>query len=75
MMRLAVREARDHFADIINRVIYAGERVVIERRGKDAVITSYSIHYTKLYEDCPAEHRALYHYFASVTIGKSAPDG
>lgn len=37
MWRVAVREARDQFADLINRVIYGGERVVIERRGKDAV--------------------------------------
>lgn len=36
--RMAVREAREHLAEVINRVVYGGERVVIERRGKDAVV-------------------------------------
>lgn len=35
--RMAVREARDNLAEVINRVVYGGERVIIERRGKDAV--------------------------------------
>ena len=35
MSRLAASEAREHFADLLNRVAYGHERVVVERRGKD----------------------------------------
>ena len=31
---LSASEARDHLPDALNRVAFAGERVVIERRGK-----------------------------------------
>lgn len=34
--RVAVREARIHLAEILNRVAYRGERIVLHRRGKDA---------------------------------------
>jgi len=32
--RLPATKVREQFADIINRVTYRGERVVLERRGK-----------------------------------------
>lgn len=35
MTRLAASEARDHFADVLNRVAFGRERVILERRGKD----------------------------------------
>ena len=35
MSRLAASDARDHFAEILNRVAYGGDRVVVERRGKE----------------------------------------
>lgn len=34
--RVAVREARIHLAEILNRVAYRGERIVLHRRGKEA---------------------------------------
>jgi antitoxin (DNA-binding transcriptional repressor) of toxin-antitoxin stability system len=34
MMKVAVTRLRDNMADALNRVAYAGERVVLERRGK-----------------------------------------
>jgi prevent-host-death family protein len=34
--RIAAREARIHLAEILNRVAYRGERIVLHRRGKDA---------------------------------------
>ncbi len=34
MSEVNVSEARDGFADLLNRVTYGGERVVIRRRGK-----------------------------------------
>jgi prevent-host-death family protein len=33
-MEISVAQIRDHLADAINRVAYAGERVVLQRRGK-----------------------------------------
>lgn len=35
-MNLGIAEIRNNMADALNRVIYAGERVVLERRGKPA---------------------------------------
>lgn len=35
MTRLAVTKAREELAEMINRVAYRGERVVLERRGKN----------------------------------------
>ena len=34
MEQVAITDARDDFADIVNRVTYRGERVVLTRRGK-----------------------------------------
>lgn len=33
-MKIGIAEIRDRMADTLNRVAYAGERVVLERRGK-----------------------------------------
>lgn len=37
MTRLAASQVRERFSDTVNRVAYTGERVVIERKGKEAV--------------------------------------
>ena len=37
MNRLNASQARDDFAAVVNRVAFAGERIVIQRRGKDMV--------------------------------------
>lgn len=37
LTRLSTTKARGAFSDIINRVSYGGERIVLERRGKDVV--------------------------------------
>lgn len=34
MTRLNASKARQQFADIVNRVAYRGERILLERRGK-----------------------------------------
>ncbi len=34
MTRLPITEARDHLADLGNRVALRGERIVVERRGR-----------------------------------------
>ena len=31
---ISANEAREQFSDLLNRAAYAGERIVIERRGK-----------------------------------------
>lgn len=33
-MNVGIAEIRDHLADALNRVVYANERVILERRGK-----------------------------------------
>jgi prevent-host-death family protein len=33
MVRVTATEAREHFADTLNRVSYRGERIVVYRRG------------------------------------------
>jgi len=35
-MKLGIAEIRNNLADALNRVIYAGERITLERRGKPA---------------------------------------
>ena len=35
MTKLAASQARDAFADTLNRVAYRGERIVLRRHGKD----------------------------------------
>lgn len=37
-MNVSIAEIRDKLADAINRVAYAGERVVLERRGKPVAV-------------------------------------
>ncbi len=34
---LSTTRARREFAELVNRVAYAGERIVLERRGKDVM--------------------------------------
>ena len=36
-MAVCTREAREHFSDVINRVAYGKERVILTRRGKPLV--------------------------------------
>jgi len=35
MTRLPISEAREHLADLGNRVALRGERIIVERRGKN----------------------------------------
>ncbi len=37
-MRTSIAEMRNNTADIINRVAYGGERVILERRGKPVAV-------------------------------------
>ena len=37
MKRLNATAAREDFADILNQVAYAGERIILHRRGKNVV--------------------------------------
>ncbi|HUP01815.1 MAG TPA: type II toxin-antitoxin system Phd/YefM family antitoxin [Gemmatimonadota bacterium] len=37
MVRLTATEARNRFADLLNRVAYGRERIIVNRDGKDVV--------------------------------------
>lgn len=37
MTKVTASKARENLSDILNRVTYAGERVIIHRRGKELV--------------------------------------
>ena len=37
MTRLSTTEARDHLAEILNKVAYKEERIILHRRGKNIV--------------------------------------
>lgn len=53
MVRVEATAARNAFADVINKVAYGAERVVIERRGKPvaAVIPVEDLRLLELLED------------------------
>ena len=38
MTRVNASEARSDFAELLNRVAYRGERIVVHRRGKDVAV-------------------------------------
>lgn len=37
MTRVSTTQAREALSDVINRVVYQGERILLERHGKDVV--------------------------------------
>jgi prevent-host-death family protein len=37
MARVSTTRARESLSDVINRVVYQGERIILERHGKDVV--------------------------------------
>lgn len=53
MTRLAVSKAREDLADMLNRVAYGHERVVLERRGKNvaALIPIEDLELLEILED------------------------
>ncbi|MEW6379411.1 MAG: type II toxin-antitoxin system prevent-host-death family antitoxin [bacterium] len=53
MTRLSASKARDHFADILNRVAYKEERVILHRRGKNlaAVVSIADLELLEKLED------------------------
>jgi prevent-host-death family protein len=53
MTHLAVAEARRDLSDILNRVVYGGERVIITRHGKNvaAIVSSKDLEALEKIED------------------------
>lgn len=51
--KLTVGQVRDQFADALNQVAYRGDRIIIERRGKDiaAVVPIEDLELLELLED------------------------
>jgi prevent-host-death family protein len=38
MTHMAVKDVREAFADVVNRVMYQGERIILQRYGKDVAV-------------------------------------
>jgi len=53
MTHLSISQARSHLADIVNKVAYTGERICIERNGKNfvALVPVDDIELLELIED------------------------
>jgi len=53
MKRLNTTAAREDFADILNQVAYAGERIILHRRGKNvaAIVTMADLKLLQELED------------------------
>jgi prevent-host-death family protein len=53
MKRLNTTAAREDFADILNQVAYAGERIILHRRGKNvaAIVTMADLQLLQELED------------------------
>jgi prevent-host-death family protein len=53
MTHLAVADARRDLSDILNRVVYSGERIIITRHGKDiaAIVSSKDLEALEKIED------------------------
>lgn len=53
MTHLAVTDARDNFAELLNKVAYAGDRVLVERHGKPlaAIISAEDLELLEQLED------------------------
>jgi prevent-host-death family protein len=53
MTHLAVGDARRDLSDILNRVVYSGERIIITRHGKDiaAIVSSKDLEALERIED------------------------
>ena len=66
MMQVGVHEIRGNLADVINRVAYGGERIILERRGKPvlALVSMADLELLNALEDR-----------ADVTAAKKGPQG
>jgi prevent-host-death family protein len=53
MTHIEATKARDEFADTLNRVAYAGERIVLSRRGKEiaAIVPMEDLEMIRAIED------------------------
>ena len=53
MTRVSTTRAREALSDVINRVVYQGERIVLERHGKDvaAVVSVADLELLEQLED------------------------
>ena len=59
VLRMAVREARSRFADVLGRVHYSGEAVIIERFGQPIVAVIPVETYQQLMAERDARFEAL----------------
>ncbi len=59
VQRLGAREARNHFADLLGRVGYGGEVVIVERSGKALVAMVPIEVYERLMAECEGRFRTI----------------
>ncbi|MFJ2832409.1 type II toxin-antitoxin system Phd/YefM family antitoxin [Streptomyces sp. NPDC087263] len=70
---IPVTQARAELADLINRVVYGGERVVVTRHGKPlvALVSAADLERLEALQDPAAEH--VVSSYSSVRETASAP--
>ena len=66
VQRLGAREARNNFADLLGRVGYGGEVVIVERSGKALVAMVPIEVYERLMAEREERHRIIDHVQAHV---------
>ncbi len=77
MTRIKASEVREDFAEVLNRVAYRGERIVVHRRGKDvvALVPVGDVALLQALEDridIEEAHKALAEAKAKGTVGWEA---
>ncbi|MFC4505092.1 MULTISPECIES: type II toxin-antitoxin system Phd/YefM family antitoxin [Streptomyces] len=71
---IPVTQARAELADLINRVVYGGERVVVTRHGKPLVALVSAADLERLDElDSPVEEQVIHSSVSTVREVASAP--
>ncbi|ORT60877.1 type II toxin-antitoxin system Phd/YefM family antitoxin [Streptomyces sp. CB03238] len=72
---IPVTQARAELADLINRVVYGGERVVVTRHGKPlvALVSAADLERLEAPEQEPAEEQVIRSVAAVRDVPSSAP--
>ncbi|MEV5606015.1 type II toxin-antitoxin system Phd/YefM family antitoxin [Streptomyces sp. NPDC052299] len=70
---IPVTQARAELAELINRVVYGGERVVVTRHGKPLVALVSAADLERLEKDEAAEQEHVISSVSSIGAAPSAP--
>jgi prevent-host-death family protein len=72
---IPVTQARAELADLINRVVYGGERVVVTRHGKPLVALVSAVDLERLEQGAEAQEAAEEQIISSVSSFGTASSG